>query len=148
MVVNVGVGSIHKESQLIETIAHDSYHDYRTKARYRYFQKSDCRFKIRQGAPSGLKVTIRGPRMWDFLDRLILVALPRTRDFQGLAESIVDTGGNINIGIREHTIFPEIKPEKVSRVFSLQVTVVVSKSNQETTRILARSLHFPLRKED
>ena len=146
--VNVGVGSIHKESQLIETIVQDLSVITGQKPVTIISKKAIAGFKIRQGAPSGLKVTLRGPRMWDFLDRLVLIALPRTRDFQGLSESIVDKGGNINIGIREHIIFPEIKPEKVSRIFSLQVTVVVSKSDQEATRVLAQSLRFPIKKED
>jgi large subunit ribosomal protein L5 len=148
VVVNVGVGSIHKESQLIEVIAQDLMTITGQKPLTVVSKKAIAGFKIRQGAPSGLKVTLRGHRMWDFLDRLLLVALPRTRDFQGLSESIVDTGGNINIGIKEHTIFPEIKPEKVSRVFSLQVTVVIAKSTQEATQILAKTLRFPIRKED
>ena len=145
VVVNVGVGKIHKESQNIETIAKELALITGQKTVLVNSKKAIAGFKIRQGAPSGLKVTLRGKRMWDFLDRLVHIALPRTRDFQGIEVSSVDHGGNMNIGIKEHTIFPEIHPEKVTRTFSLQVNVVTTVNDRDAAEALFRSLKFPIK---
>jgi large subunit ribosomal protein L5 len=145
VVVNVGVGKIHKESQAIEAIAKDLAVITGQKPVIVMSKKAIAGFKIRKGAPSGVKVTLRGPRMWDFLDRLILVALPRTRDFQGLENTVVDKNGNANIGIKEHIIFPEIRPEKVFRPFSLQVTVVTTTNTYEVASRLFKIIRFPFK---
>lgn len=144
VVVHVGVGKIHKETAEIEKIIEDLRVMTGQKPQVIVAKKAIAGFKVRQGATSGIKVTLRKRRMWDFLDRLVHVTLPRTRDFQGIGVKAVDTNGNLNIGIREHTIFPEIKPERVSRVFGLEVTVVSSAKNQEEGYALFKGLGFPL----
>jgi large subunit ribosomal protein L5 len=146
--VNVGVGKFHKESQKIDAIVADIAAITGQKPVVVMSKKAIAGFKIRQGAPSGVKVTIRGGRMWDFLDRLVHIALPRTRDFHGLEPSVIDKEGNINIGIREHMIFPEIKPEKVQFPFSLQVTVVTTAKDQESAQKLFHILKFPIKKPE
>lgn len=145
VIVNVGVGRIHKENQKIEAICNDITQITGQKPIVVIAKKAIAGFKIREGAPSGVKVTLRGKRMWSFLDRLIHIALPRTRDFQGLEKSIVDHAGNLNIGIREHTIFSEIRPEKVQFPFSLQITVVVSSGNKEMSEVLFTALRVPFK---
>ena len=103
-------------------------------------------FKLRKGMPVGLKVTLRGQRMYDFLDRLVHIALPRLRDFKGLDLRLFDKDGNLNIGFREHAIFPEVTPDKL--VFGLEVTIVVKRAkNKEQAIELFRMLGFPLKKE-
>ncbi|QQS61568.1 MAG: 50S ribosomal protein L5 [Candidatus Moraniibacteriota bacterium] len=145
VIVNVGVGRIHKENQKIEAICNDITQITGQKPVVVLSKRAIAGFKIREGVPSGIKVTLRGNRMWDFLDRLIHIALPRTRDFQGLEKSIVDQAGNLNLGIREHTIFPEIRAEKVQFPFSLQVTVVTSSGNREIAEVLFSALRFPFK---
>jgi len=148
VIVNVGVGKFHKESQKIDSIVADVAAITGQKPVTVAAKKAIAGFKIRQGVPSGVKVTLRGKRMWDFLDRLVNIALPRTRDFQGLEASVVDAGGNFNIGIREHTIFPEIRPESVQYPFSLQVTVVTTAGDKDTAMKLFQTLKFPLKPSD
>ena len=104
-------------------------------------------FKTRKGSLVGYRVTLRGKRMWDFLERLVYVAIPRTRDFRGLEESAVDEHGNLNIGIREHIVFPELTGEDIRRIFSLQVTVVTNAKTAARANALFRSLGFPLAKK-
>ena len=112
-----------------------------TKAR-----KSIASFKIREGQPIGLKITLRGQRMYDFLDRTIHIALPRSRDFKGIKLSGVDEDGNLTIGIREHTIFPELSD--LTRYLSFEISVVTSTRNRENAIKLFRALGFPLEKID
>lgn len=107
-------------------------------------KKSIASFKVRQGQPLGLKVTLRGQRMRDFTDRLIKVALPRSRDFKGIDLASVDKSGNLTIGIREHTIFPEVA-ESVRGV-GFEVTIVTNASSREEAITLYRALGFPLKK--
>lgn len=109
-----------------------------TKAR-----KSIAGFKLRQGAPVGLKVTLRGQKMYDFLDRLVHVVLARSRDFQGLSPSMVDNQGNLTLGIREHLFFPEISPEQSKVPFGLEVSVTTSARNKEEGLELFLQLGFP-----
>ncbi len=104
-------------------------------------------FKTRKGSLVGYRVTLHGKRMWDFLERLVYVAIPRTRDFRGLEESAVDEHGNLNIGIREHIVFPELTGEDIRRIFSLQVTIVTNAKTAARANALFRSLGFPLAKK-
>ena len=104
-------------------------------------------FKIREGQEVGVRVTLHGKRMWDFVDRLVHVALPRVRDFRGIPQSAIDESGNINIGIREHLVFPEIVAEKVQHTFGFQVTVVTTAKNKKEGEALFRSLGFPIQTE-
>ncbi|TAL49319.1 50S ribosomal protein L5 [Patescibacteria group bacterium] len=110
-------------------------------------KQSVASFKIRQGDPVGLQVTLRGKRMYDFLDKLLHVALPRTKDFRGIPASAIDEMGNLTIGVREHTIFPETSDEELKDVFGLAVTIVTNAKNKEETKAFFEFLEFPFRKE-
>jgi len=113
-----------------------------TKAR-----KSIAGFKIRKGMPIGAKVTLRRQRMYDFLDRLIHIALPRSRDFRGIDPKSIDRQGNLTIGIKEHICFPEIQPEKATQIFGLEITVVTTAKSREESLTLFRLLGFPIKSE-
>lgn len=108
-------------------------------------KRSIASFKSRAGMPIGAKVTLRGQRMYDFLDRLLHVVLPRSRDFQGLDEKSLDKKGNISIGIKEHIFFPEIYPEKVKHMIGLEITVTLSSKTKEEGLELLKLLGFPIR---
>lgn len=110
-------------------------------------KKSIASFKIREGNIIGYQVTLRGKRMYDFLDRLINIALPRTRDFHGLPLKALDEMGNYTIGIREHTIFPETSDEDLKDVFGLSVTIVTTANSKEEARALLEHIGLPLQKE-
>lgn len=110
-----------------------------TKAR-----KSIATFKLRQGAPIGVKVTLRGAKMYDFLDRLVHVVLARSRDFQGLKPSMFDNQGNLNIGIKEHLFFPEISPEQSKIPFSLEITIPTTAKTRKEGLELFSQLGFPI----
>lgn len=108
-------------------------------------KKSISGFKIRQGMPVGAQVTLRGKRMSDFLERLIHIALPRSRDFRGIEPRAIDQEGNLTTGIREHIAFPEILPEKAKDIFGLEVTVVTNAKSREEGIELLRLLGFPIK---
>lgn len=108
-------------------------------------RKAIAGFKIREGMVVGLTVTLRQKRMYDFLDRLVHIALPRSRDFRGLPLSNIDQAGNLNIGIKEHIIFPEISAENAKNIFGFQVTVVTTAKNKEEGGELFRLLGFPIK---
>lgn len=144
-IVNIGIGKCHEEKDKVEEIVNGlqaitGQRPIKTKAR-----KAISGFKVRENMEIGLKVTSRGKRMWDFIDRLINVALPRTRDFQGISADSVDQNGNLNIGIKEHIIFPEIFPEQVKNIFSLQVTLVTTAKNKKEGLELFKLLGFPIK---
>jgi len=111
-------------------------------------KKSISGFKVRKGMAVGAAITLRGPRMHDFLEKIIHVVLPRTRDFRGLNIKSIDQGGNLTFAIKEHTVFPEIEPEKVRDILSLEVTVVTTGKDQEKSLTLLRLLGFPIKKEN
>jgi len=113
-----------------------------TKAR-----KSISSFKLRKGMPIGAKCTLRKQRMYDFLDRLLHIALPRTRDFKGIELDSVDKEGNLTIGIKEHTVFPEILPEKVKVEFGFEITVVTTAKSREEAIQLFKLLGFPFKEK-
>lgn len=110
-------------------------------------RKSIAQFKLREGMPIGAKVTLRGNHMWEFLDRLTSVALPRIRDFRGINPDGFDGRGNYNLGLREHTIFPEIDYDRVENVMGLNVTITTSAETDEEGRALLRHLGMPFRAE-
>lgn len=111
-----------------------------TKAR-----KSISGFKIRKGVPIGAKVTLRGERMYDFLERLIHIALPRTRDFKGIDSKSIDQSGNLTIGIKEHIVFPEVASESLKRIFGFEITIVTTAKTKKEAETLLRFLGFPLK---
>lgn len=109
-------------------------------------RKSIASFKIREGLVIGAKVTLRGQKMYDFLEKLVYVALPRTRDFRGIDEKNVDKGGNLSIGIKEHTVFPEIIQEKERQVFGLQVIINTTAKKREDALALFKLMDVPFKK--
>ncbi len=146
-VINVGIGKIAKENEKIEEIFNSiseiaGQRPVKTKAR-----KAISGFKVREGTDVGIKATLRGKRMWDFIDRLVNFAIPRTKDFQGINLGSVDSRGNLNLGIKEHIIFPEIVPEKVKNIFSFQITIVTSAKDKESGIEMFRLLGFPLKEK-
>jgi large subunit ribosomal protein L5 len=148
IVVNVGIGKILKDAKRVEEVFASletitGQKTLKTKAR-----KAIANFKTREGLEIGACVTLHGKRMWDFLDRLVNVALPRTRDFQGIPKSAVDQSGNCNIGIKEHLVFPEIIPEKVQNIFSFQINIVTTAKNKEQGEALFRHLGLPLQSKE
>lgn len=147
VIVNVGIGKIVKENDKVEEVVNSitaitGQKPVKTKAR-----KAISGFKVREGMEIGVKVTLRGKRMWQFIDRLVSATLPRTRDFQGINRKAVDQGGSLNIGIKEHMIFPEISPERVKHTFGLQVTVSTDAKTQEEGLELFKLLGFPIKSE-
>jgi len=148
VVVNVGIGRIIKDSDRVQEV-YDAIRDITGQLPVKTLaKKSIAGFKIREGQAVGIKVTLRGQRMWDFLTRLVGGALPRVRDFQGIAMRSVDNEGNLNIGIKEHTVFPEVIAERVRTIFSLQVTVSCDANSREDAIKMYRALGFPLHKEE
>lgn len=145
-VVNIGIGSSAlKDEKVQETISKDLALITGQKPKPTLTRKAIAGFKTRQGMVVGLKVTLRGKRMFDFLSRLINTALPRTRDFRGLSPESIDRGGNLNIGIKEHIIFPEISQEDIRRIFGLEISVVTNAENQEQALELFKLFGFPIK---
>lgn len=145
VVVNVGIGRISKDDKMIERINKDLAKITGQKPAVRKAKKSIAGFKIRSGVDVGLMVTLRGVRMYDFIDRLIAIALPRSRDFRGLNTGSFDKSGNLSIGIGEQSIFPEVTYESLKDIFSLGVTITTdSKSKEEGTELL-KLFGFPIR---
>lgn len=112
----------------------------------RLARKSVSNFKLRENTPNGLTVTLRGKRMWDFLNKLVNVVLPRVRDFRGISARAFDKAGNYSLGVREHTVFPESKLEDTVKPFSLQISVVTKAQKKEHAVSLLRALGFPFNK--
>jgi large subunit ribosomal protein L5 len=144
VVVNAGIGKFLKDPAIVKDIAETIKALTGQKPLMTKSKKSIAGFKIREGLEVGIKVTLRGKRKWDFIEKLVGAAIPRIRDFQGLKESAVDGNGNFNVGIKEHTIFPEILPENVKTIFGLEVSVVTTAKNHQEGLELFRALKFPI----
>jgi large subunit ribosomal protein L5 len=145
VVINMGVGEAAKDSKLIEGAIRDlttitGQRPVVTKAR-----KSIANFKLREGQPIGAHVTLRGDRMWEFMDRLLSVSLPRIRDFRGLSPKQFDGSGNYTFGLTEQVVFPEIQQDKLDRVRGMDITIVTSAKNDDEGRALLRALGFPFK---
>jgi len=104
-------------------------------------------FKLKEGTPNGVSVTLRGARMYDFLKKLVNVVFPRIRDFRGMPQKAFDGRGNYSVGITEHTVFPEIDPEDVSKIHGLQVTIITTAKNDDEGRALLKAMNFPFKKD-
>lgn len=148
VVVNVGFGrrAVAKETKAIEKIERDLSKITGQKTAIRKAKKSISGFKVRQGLDVGMVATLRGRRMYDFIDRLISIALPRSKDFHGLEQKAFDQHGNLNLGIKEQTIFPEVTYESLKDIFSLQVTVATTANSKEEGIELLRLMGFPIKK--
>ena len=144
VVVSTGVGKKRDKKQL-ELIEDRITRITGQKPSPRPARISIASFKVREGDTVGYQITLRGARMYDFLDKLIHVALPRTRDFRGIKSSAVDEMGNLTVGIKEHTIFPETSDEEVKDVFGLAVTVVTTAKNKKDATAFFKHLGVPLR---
>ena len=146
IVVNMGVGDAKEDSKLMDAAAGDLAAISGQKPAIRRARKSIANFKLREGMPIGCVVTLRGERMWDFMERLIHSALPRIRDFQGIPDRSFDGRGNYTFGIREQTIFPEINVDKVVKARGMDVTFVTSAKTDEEARVMLLELGLPFRK--
>ena len=146
VVINVGIGSL-KDKKKIEVITDRLTKITGQKPALRGSKKSVAAFKVRQGDPVGLVVTLRGARMLAFIDKLVLVAFPRTKDFRGLAKKGIDEMGNYSIGIKENTIFPETADEDLKDVFGMTVTIGTSATNKKEAGEFLSYIGFPFKKE-
>lgn len=144
MTLNSGVGKFKQDQKMIDEIAKDLTQIAGQKAVFTKAKKAIASFKTRQGQVIGVKVTLRGCRMYDFLDRLISLALPRTRDFRGISLKAVDSNGNLSIGIKEQIIFPEISHENVKAIFGFEVCITSSAANMIEGIELFKLLGFPI----
>ncbi len=148
IVINVGTGTgIKKDKNRNDFVADRLAKITGQKTALRGAKKSIASFKIRQGDPIGVVVTLRGKRMFAFLEKLINVALPRTKDFRGINRSVVDSIGNLTLGIKEHTIFPETADEDIKDVFGLSITVVSSAKTKKEGMAFFELLGVPFKKE-
>ncbi|MEN9660800.1 MAG: hypothetical protein RLZZ443_729 [Actinomycetota bacterium] len=145
IVVNMGVGDAAKEGKLIEHAVRDLTAITGQKPQVNLARKSIAQFKLREGQAIGAHVTLRGDRMWEFLDRLLVLALPRIRDFRGLSDRQFDGRGNYTFGLTEQTMFHEIDQDKVDRPRGMDITVVTTAANDDEGRALLKALGFPFK---
>ncbi len=145
IVVNMGVGEAVVNSKAMDGAVEDLTKITGQKPQIRRARKSIAGFKIREGMPVGARVTLRGERMWEFLDRLVSIALPRTRDFRGISPTSFDGRGNFALGLREQLIFPEISYDSIDATRGLDVAVVTTAETDEEGRELLRLLGMPFR---
>jgi len=143
IVVNMGVGEAVRDAKLLDAAVEDLALITGQKPAVTRARKSIAAFKLRAGMSIGAKVTLRGSRMWEFLDRLLSTALPRIRDFRGLSPDAFDGGGNYSIGVTEQLIFPEIDYDKVQKVRGMDITIVTTAEDDEEALALLRALGFP-----
>ena len=147
VVVNMGVGEAAHDSKQIEGAARDLAAITGQKAQITKARKSIAQFKLREGQPIGAYVTLRGDRMWEFLDRLISISLPRIRDFRGLSPKQFDGNGNYTFGLTEQSVFHEIEQDKIDRVRGMDITVVTTAKTDEEGRALLKRLGFPFKEK-
>ncbi len=145
VVVNMGVGEAARDAKLIEGAVRDLTAITGQKPIVRKARKSIAQFKLREGQPIGAKVTLRGDRMWEFLDRLITIALPRIRDFRGLSDKQFDGNGNYTFGLNEQSMFHEINIDQIDRPRGMDITVVTTATTDDEGRALCRLLGFPFK---
>jgi large subunit ribosomal protein L5 len=148
IVVNMGVGEAAKDAKLIEGAIRDLTAITGQKPLVTRARRSIAQFKLREGMPIGAHVTLRGDRMWEFLDRLLSIALPRIRDFRGLSDQQFDGNGNYTFGVTEQSVFHEIDQDKIDRVRGMDITVVTTATNDDEGRSLLRRLGFPFKEEN
>jgi large subunit ribosomal protein L5 len=147
VVVNMGVGEAARDSKLIEGAVRDLTAITGQKPQVTKARKSIAQFKLREGMPIGAHVTLRGDRMWEFMDRLLSLALPRIRDFRGLSARQFDGRGNYTFGLTEQVMFHEIDQDKVDRSRGMDITVVTTATNDDEGRALLKQLGFPFKEQ-
>ncbi len=147
VVVNMGVGDAARDSKIIEGAIADLSAITGQRPRVNRAKNSIAQFKLREGQPIGVKVTLRGDRMWEFLDRLLSLALPRIRDFRGLSPKQFDGNGNYTFGLTEQVMFHEIDADKIDRSRGMDITVVTTAQTDDEGRALLRQLGFPFKEK-
>jgi len=147
IIISQGLGDAVADKKIIDNALADVSRIAGQKAIATISKKDVSNFKLRKGMPIGTKVTLRGDKMYDFLDRFISIALPRTRDFRGINAKGFDGRGNFNLGVKEHIIFPEIDIDKVSRIMGMDITFVTSADSDEEGRALLDAFGFPFIKK-
>jgi large subunit ribosomal protein L5 len=145
VVVNMGVGDAAKDSKLIDGAVRDLTAITGQKPLVTRAKKSIAQFKLREGMPIGAHTTLRGDRMWEFLDRLVTLALPRIRDFRGLSDRQFDGNGNYTFGLTEQSMFHEIDQDRIDRVRGMDITVVTTAKTDDEGRALLKALGFPFK---
>jgi len=148
VVVNMGVGEAARDSKLIEGAVRDLTLITGQKPQVTKARKSIAQFKLREGMPIGAHVTLRGDRMWEFLDRLLTLALPRIRDFRGLSDRQFDGKGNYTFGLTEQVMFHEIDQDKLDRSRGMDITLVTTATNDDEGRALLKQLGFPFKENN
>lgn len=143
--INSGTGRIRDKKDAIESVVKFLALITGQKASPRPAKKAISSFKTREGVIVGYKVTLRGKKMYDFIERLVNLAIPRTRDFRGFPSTSIDEGGNLTLGIKEHIVFPETIGEDVKNIFGLQITIVTNAKSRKESEKLFRLLDFPLK---
>jgi len=146
--LNVGLGKGLKDKAYLETVEKTIERISGQKPVFTKARKSIASFKIREGMPIGIKVTLRGPRMFDFVEKLVSVTFPRVRDFRGIDKKAVDSAGNFNYGFKEHVAFPEVPADEVDRLHGLQVTITTNATNRDEGMALFTALGFPFKKNN
>lgn len=144
--VNVGVGRFTKDKAYIDAVANTITRITGQKPVFTKSRKSISAFKVREGNIVGVMATLRGERMYDFLDKLVHVTFPRVRDFRGISEKIIDRTGNMSIGFKEHLPFPEVKADEVDSIHGIEVTITTTAKSKEEGLELFRLLGFPFKK--
>ena len=144
--INVGLGNAVKDKKVIEQAVNDIERISGQKPIVTKAKKSIAAFSLREGMPIGCKVTLRKDRMYEFLDRLITIAIPRIRDFRGFSRKAFDGRGNYTLGIKEQIIFPEIDYEKIDSIRGLDISISTSAKNDEEARLLLEEFNFPFRR--
>jgi large subunit ribosomal protein L5 len=145
VVLNMGVGEAVGDSKIIRSVVEDMERISGQKAVITKARNSIATFKLREGMEIGCKVTLRRARMYDFLDRLVTIAMPRVRDFRGLSPNSFDGNGNYAMGIKEHIIFPEIDYDKVDQIWGLDVVIATTAKTDDEARALLKAFNFPFR---
>jgi large subunit ribosomal protein L5 len=148
VVVNMGIGEAIKEARLLDGAVRDLTQITGQKPQVTKARKSIAQFKLREGMPIGAHATLRGDRMWEFLDRLVTLALPRIRDFRGLSGKQFDGNGNYTFGLTEQVMFHEIDQDKIDRTRGMDITVVTTAKTDDEGRALLKALGFPFKAED
>jgi large subunit ribosomal protein L5 len=147
VIVNVGVGEALDNAKALDAVVSDIIQITGQKPIVTKARMSIANFKLREGRQIGVKVTLRGDRMWAFLDRLMNVALPRVRDFRGISSNAFDGRGNYTLGLREQLVFPEIEYDKIDKLRGMEISIVTTARNDEEGRQLLQMLGMPFRKE-
>jgi large subunit ribosomal protein L5 len=145
IVINMGVGDAVNDRKKVEMAARDLTLIAGQKPVYTRARKSIAGFKLREGMPIGVKVTLRRRRMYEFLDRLITIALPRQKDFRGLSPKSFDGRGNYSMGVKEHIVFPEIDYDKVEQILGMDIIICTTADNDDEARSLLKKFNFPFR---